>query len=282
MLIRGIDALTSATLKHLREHWWTDSFTNFLEQALKPRPGKRLLDVGCGNGTAEQGLARLRISQVELYGIDLLQPRVADARAITRGMNARAEFAAADACHLPFPDAIFDCTFCVAVLQHVRDIPKALREFTRVTRAGGRILAVEPDNLGRYWFSSVDAGMRAFDIGRRFFVGLAEARGEAPPAAVGPLVPGLLTAAGVNVISVDLFPVSASYLGMPPEGLWKARHAAIEKLIAAAPNEGLRRMGLDYAKAVAQYEKDAAAAGAGFVEIQNTMLFASVGQRSDA
>ena len=52
--------------------------------------------------------------------------------------------------------------------------------------------------------------------------------------------------------------------------------------MAKAPDESLRRLGADYLKAIEQYARDAAAAGTSFVEIQNTMLFATVGQRADA
>ena len=51
--------------------------------------------------------------------------------------------------------------------------------------------------------------------------------------------------------------------------------------MAKAPDESLRRLGADYLKAIEQYARDAAA-GTSFVEIQNTMLFATVGQRADA
>ena len=42
----AIDALTSPTLKHLREAWWDGQFTEFLAETLKPKPGNRILDVG--------------------------------------------------------------------------------------------------------------------------------------------------------------------------------------------------------------------------------------------
>ena len=82
---RELDALTSSTLKHLREQWWTDTFTEFLVETLRPRAGKRILDVGCGTGIAEVSLARMRLSQVELFGVDL----VARSRPRGRGGDAR-------------------------------------------------------------------------------------------------------------------------------------------------------------------------------------------------
>ena len=73
-----IDALTSPTLKHLREAWWDDVFTEFLAETLKPRSGNRILDVGCGEGLAEVALGRLHISQVRLVGVDLVVAKVLD------------------------------------------------------------------------------------------------------------------------------------------------------------------------------------------------------------
>jgi SAM-dependent methyltransferase len=278
---RDLDALTSSTLKHLREHWWDDAFTGFLEETLKPRPGKRILDVGCGTGTAEMSLARLRMSQMHLFGVDLLHERVREAHAATRGINARVGYAAADAVRLPFAAGVFDSTYCVAVMQHIRDLAGALREISRVTRPGGRVLVVEPDNAARYWFSSVPSGMEAFDLSRRFFAGVAAVRGESSEVAVGPLVPGLLASCGVEPVSVSLFPVSVAHLGVPPKAFWDSRRAAVKDVIARAPDESLRRLGADYLKVVEQYARDASAAGAAFVEIQNTMLFATVGERAE-
>jgi SAM-dependent methyltransferase len=278
---RDLDALTSSTLKHLREHWWNDAFTAFLEETLRPRPGKRILDVGCGTGTAEVSLARLRVSQMHLFGVDLAVDRVLDAYVATRGINARVGLAAADACRLPFAANSFDSTYCVAVLQHIRDLSGALNEIARVTRPGGRVLIVEPDNAARYWFSSVQSGMEAFEVSRRFFGGLLSVRGESPAAAVGPLVPGLLATAGVEPVAVKLFPVSVAHLGVPPPSFWDSRRGAVRLAISRAPDESLRRLGADFLKAIDQYARDASTAGPAFVEIQNTMLFATVGQRAE-
>lgn len=273
---RALDALTSPTLKHLRDEWWNDAFSEFLEETLRPKPGKRILDVGCGTGNAEGALARLRMSQVRLYAVDLVLDRVRTAAETVKGMNARVGYAAADACRLPFTDGAFDSTFCVAVLQHIRDVPEALSEFVRVTRPGGRILAVEPDNTARYWFSSVPSGMDAFELGRRFFASMGDSSG----APIGPALPGLFAAQGLRLEAVDLFPVSVSRLGPPPKAVWEARRTAIRAMVEKAP-EASRKPGQEYLAAIERYAADAKAAGSAFVEIQNTMLFATVGEKPE-
>ena len=184
-MTRNVDVLTSSTLKHLRERWWDESFTNFLKDTLQPKSGRRILDVGCGTGTAEVNLSRLRLTQVNFFAVDLLLERVAAALAAARATNFRARFAVADACALPFPNASFDSTFCVAVLQHINDAPRAVGEMARVTRPTGRVLAVEPDNAARYFYSSTAEGMEAHDAAARLFATIQEALGEAgDPASV--------------------------------------------------------------------------------------------------
>ena len=278
---RTVDGLTSATLKHLRERWWDEAFTVFLKETLQPRSGSRILDVGCGTGTAEVHLSRLRLTQVSVVALDLVPDRVATALAAARASNFRARFAAADACQLPFGNAMFDSTFCVAVLQHIADVPRAVGEMARVTRPGGRVLAVEPDNSARYFYSSTDEGMTAHETAARFFASISEARGEAGDPAVGPRLPTLFTQAGIEPLSVNLFPVSRAELGPPSDEVWEDRRQAVREAIERAPGESIRRLGQDYLKLIDRYAAAAQAAGPSFVEIQNTMLFATVGQRAE-
>jgi SAM-dependent methyltransferase len=276
----AIDALTSPTLKYLREHWWDEEFTSFLKETLRPRPGNRILDVGCGNGLAEVSIGRLHLSQIQLFGVDLQFEHVKAARQATRGTNQRAHFAAADGCRLPFPDGAFDSTYCVAVLQHIRDTAAAVREFARVTRPGGRVVAVEPDNAARYWYSSTPAGMRAFEQGTRFFAALAKMRGDAADPTIGPRLPTLFAAEGIEPVSVRLFPVSEARLGAPDAAVWDRRRAGIERAMEG-DDEAVRAAGRAYLDALDAYRSEAAGAGPAFVEIQNTMLFATMGQRAE-
>lgn len=276
MLDAGIDALTSPTLKHLRERWWNDEFTEFLVETLRPKPGRRILDVGSGAGAAEVSISRQHISQIELYGVDLRHAEVAAAVRETASHNERAHFAAADACRLPFPDAAFDSTFCVAVLQHIGDVGGAIGEMARVTRTTGRVVVVEPDNAARYFYSSRPAGTRALALAAKFF---AAAAPEGTELAIGPKVPELLAAHHVDPIAVRLFPVSSQRLGAPSADVWAARRAAVTGLMTGA-SDAVQSAGRDYLAALDEYERDARSTPGIFVEIQHTMLFATVGQKN--
>jgi SAM-dependent methyltransferase len=274
----AIDALTSATLKHLREAWWNDAFTAFLEETLAPRPGNRILDVGCGEGLAEVEIGRLHISQLRLFGVDLVPSKVAAARQEALSHNQRVGFAAANASQLPFKDGAFDSIYSVAVLQHIDQVDTAVAEFARVTAGKGRVVAVEPDNTARYGFSSTPMGQRAFELSTQFFIALEGPLGER--SAIGPHLPEKFARHGIEPLSVRLFPVSQTILGPPPPPVWQARRAAVESALRTAKSDAAAWLGREYLDVLTAYEREANAAGASFVEIQNTLLFATVGQKS--
>jgi SAM-dependent methyltransferase len=274
-----IDGFKSATLKDLRERWWTDEFTEFLAETLRPRPGNRILDVGCGQGIAEVSLGRLHISQVRLVGIDLAVAKVVAALQETKSHNQRVGFAAADACQLPFRDGAFDSLYCVAVLQHIVDAGVAVAEFARATARNGRIVAVEPDNAARYLFSSTPAGAHAFDLARQFFAAETDARGERTDDQIGPKLPALFAAHDIEPIDVRMFPVSHTRLQPPSAEEWKARRDAVQRVVERVTRTDARELGRELLLALTTYEAEATAATA-FVEIQHTMLFATVGQKT--
>lgn len=281
-MARHVDALTAATLKNLREQWWDTEFSGFLQETLRPRPGNRILDVGCGEGTAEMTLGRLRVSQLALFAIDRNVQRVAHTASVGRSHNYRLQLAGAEVTRLPFTTGAFDATFCVAVLQHVNDVATAVRELARVTRTGGRVLAVEPDNAARYWYSSSPVGARAFAQAQQFFGAVRAARGDSTDLAVGPRVSAIFATCGIEPVSVQLFPVSVTHIGQPPPTLWQARRQAVEDAMRDLADPSAFTQGQEYMETLSAYQADASSAGANFVEIQNTMLFATVGHRTHA
>ena len=275
----AIDVLTAPTLKHVRDLWWDDTFTEFLAETLKPRPGNRILDVGCGEGQAEVSIGRLQISQVRLVGVDLVPAKAAGALRETRSHNQRVSLAAGDACKLPFLHGVFDATFCVAVLQYVSNVSDAIAEIARVTAPGRRVVIVEPDNSARYLYSSVPAGALALAAGTRFFAALSDAPERATHPAVGPRVPSLLASCGIEAVDVRMFPVTSVQLGVPLDEVWVRRRAGVEQAIAGKVSDRVRDAAAVYLAALDTYRTEAAEANTAFVEIQNTMLFATVGQK---
>ena len=116
------------------------------------QPGMRLLDVGCGPGSITLGLAGA-VSPGEVIGVDLQQAQVERAAAAAaNGGVTNVRFEVADLYDLPFPDGSFDAAMAHAVLMHVREPARALREVRRVLRPGGVIGVRDPDAGGRLLF----------------------------------------------------------------------------------------------------------------------------------
>lgn len=120
----------------LFEYYRSAKVIAFLERAGVPIRG-RILDAGCGGGGMPLSLAEEARSVV---GIDPAE-RFQDA-----GMKLAHErhvrnlhFALADGMALPFGDGTFDLVLSHAVIEHVADAPRYLRECARVLAPGGHV-----------------------------------------------------------------------------------------------------------------------------------------------
>jgi SAM-dependent methyltransferase len=97
-----------------------------------------VLDVGSGTGALTEAiLAGIGTSQV--VGVD---PSVAYGEyARTRTADSRVTFEVGDGRSLRFPNATFDATLSLLVINFIPDPEKTLGEMIRVTRAGGVVAA---------------------------------------------------------------------------------------------------------------------------------------------
>lgn len=100
--------------------------------------GKRILDVGCGEGYKT---LYFDSSKNELYGADLKDRRVELAK---KTIN----FAISEQNTIPFADAMFDVVSNFDVIEHALDDALLIAEIYRVLKKGGVVLTFTP-NLNR-------------------------------------------------------------------------------------------------------------------------------------
>jgi SAM-dependent methyltransferase len=130
------DPLPAAAQRYWRSEEW-----QAIRPLLPPASGQAL-DVGAGRGISSYALAK------EGFAVTALEP---DASALVGAEAIRGLAAICDLAievtqdfseRLPFPDSQFDVVFARAVLHHTSDLSAACREFFRVMKPGGRLLAV--------------------------------------------------------------------------------------------------------------------------------------------
>ncbi len=102
-----------------------------LVEALDPRPGERILDLGCGDGFLSRRIAE---SGATVVGVDSSPEMVAAAK--DQGADARCVSAES----LPF-DQEFDAVFSNAALHWMNDQDAVLRSVRRALKPGGRFVA---------------------------------------------------------------------------------------------------------------------------------------------
>lgn len=111
-----------------RGRWIGETEYWLLVRLLTPRPGDRVLDVGCGTGWFTRKFARL--PGLSVSGIDLSFSWLSFARS----RDPHSSYIQADARGLPFADSCFECVLSVAALCFVPDWARALGEILRVSR----------------------------------------------------------------------------------------------------------------------------------------------------
>jgi SAM-dependent methyltransferase len=106
-----------------------------------PRPGERVLDLGCGFGDTTQRLAKLVGPEGEAVGLDVSAPFVDQARKEAEGGPANVSFAVADVQVGDLGEG-FDYAFSRMGLMFFANPVAALRNIRSALAPGGRLCAV--------------------------------------------------------------------------------------------------------------------------------------------
>jgi ubiquinone/menaquinone biosynthesis C-methylase UbiE len=156
--------------------------------------GWRCLDVGCGDGQVTLQLARTVGPGGRAVGIDVDEDALAIAREAARQAGLPAEFAGGDATAPPERDE-FDLAYARLVLSHTPDPVAALRAMQAAVRPGGWV-AVEDLFTGTL---RSEPPAPALDRLQEVYSATVRAHGGDPT--IGPRLPALLTATGLDQVS---------------------------------------------------------------------------------
>jgi 2-polyprenyl-3-methyl-5-hydroxy-6-metoxy-1,4-benzoquinol methylase len=106
--------------------------------------GKRILDVGCGDGTYALVLSNLG---AKVHGQDLSEEAIERSKRLFETFSHKPDLKIGDATALQFPSESFDCVFSADFVEHI-DIEqkrKVIREIYRVLVPGGALVIKTPN-----------------------------------------------------------------------------------------------------------------------------------------
>ncbi|WP_221329705.1 class I SAM-dependent methyltransferase [Actinoplanes sp. L3-i22] len=193
---------------------WRDAITRHLD----PRPGMRLLDLGCGTGSWTAAFRAWWPGT----GVVAVEPSAAMRERAVAG-----PILAGHAADLPVADASVDAVWLSTVIHHVADLPAAAREIRRVLRPGAPVLirSVFPGRhegitLCRFWPETITALNTAY-----------------------PSVAAIEEAFGCPAAALEPVPqVSAPSLAEAAAGLRREAHTLLRLISDEAWAAGLERL----------------------------------------
>lgn len=193
-----------------RNYLWNSDYLDLLAKRLGLCDVRSIADVGCGVGHWSAVLRPRAAAAAKLVGVDSdlrnlvgFQDRCSDIG------NGDCTAIHADAAQLPLADAAFDLVTCQTLLIHVPEPEQVLMEMVRVTRPGGLVLCVEPNNLaGRLpsaWLlesASIECQIRLAELAFRYVLG--RVRRGLGHDYFGDLLPGMFAMLGLQDVTVWL------------------------------------------------------------------------------
>lgn len=146
----------------LHSLWRDQAWRRFAVRKAHIRPGEKVLDVACGTGDLSQAFAR---AGADVTGVDftreMLDLALAKKARLRADVAGRLRYQWGDAQNLEFPDSSFDVVSIAFGIRNVLEPARALAEFARVLKPGGRVLVLEFDTprlAPVRWFNSFYSG----------------------------------------------------------------------------------------------------------------------------
>ncbi len=118
--------------------------TELILDLLKPLPGEKILDAGCGTGIFTADILEIG---PEVVGLDVSLPMIK--RAKSKGY-ANLEILQGDMLQIPFCDGSFDKAVSITALEFIEDGKRAVRELFRVTKPKGTVVVATLNSLSSW------------------------------------------------------------------------------------------------------------------------------------
>jgi ubiquinone/menaquinone biosynthesis C-methylase UbiE len=127
--------------------------------AMQPRTGEKVLEIGCGGGFYAYEVARCVGPTGCVCAIDHSADQVATAKRQCEKM-AWVDCRVGDASALPYGKNTFDAVYGIQVFEYLEQLDAALHEVQRVLRPGGRCIILSTDWRTAVWHSRQPERMR--------------------------------------------------------------------------------------------------------------------------
>ncbi|WIM92621.1 methyltransferase domain-containing protein [Actinoplanes oblitus] len=196
---------------------WREAITRHL----RPRPGLRLLDLGCGTGSWTRAFGTWWPAVTVL---------AVDPSPAMRERSVAGPVLAGDATRIPAADATVDAVWLSTVIHHVPDLAAAAREIRRVLTPGGPVLI-------RSAFPGRHAGLTLC----RYWPETAAVLDERYPS-VATVEAAFATAGFARVALQPVTQVSAPSLAVAAAGLRREAHTLLQLISDTAYARGVDRL----------------------------------------
>ena len=121
-------------------HYFHEEMLNWAIQQFGDLQGKRILDIGIGDGFSSALMAR---AGAQVSGIDVSPAALARAKNLAERYSLDLDLQEMPGEDLRYRDEAFDGILCVSAYHHM-DQDRAASEFARVLKPGGRLVMIDP------------------------------------------------------------------------------------------------------------------------------------------
>lgn len=186
-------------------------------EALSPRSGAAMLDLGCGGGHLTRDIAVAVGESGRAVGLDASADQIDAAKAECSGL-AQAELVVGDALSTTFEDDAFDGLGTIQVLDYIDDTDRALSEARRILKTGAKI-AIVCVLWDHFRFHGAEPALDAR---------MMEAfRAHCPHQMLPLALPGKLASAGFGGVARRPLPIFNGALHEHAAGFWLSKLVAV-------------------------------------------------------